>query len=358
MRNRIAWYSGLVLVAALACAVQEPPSGGPEDKAPPAVLSTTPARDSTGVDPASSITITFSENMSRARLERLVTVQPPIEIERVRWDDRTLVIEPRGGLQRDTTYVVRLKPGYRDQRGVTGTAAREFAFATGASLDTARISGTVMFKRQPNGKSIVRAFRVPRDSTFRPEAARPDREVSTARDGTFTLKYLPANDARFVLMAFIDQNSNGTFEGATDPFAVLPDTIVLTPMVPDFGGVRITVIDPTEPGSVRGTVANETGIDSILATVALYTTRDSTHAQYLTRCDTTGAFDFASVKPGVYRLWTFLDLRADSLRAEYDCGGPSPCLEPAATWPDSLVVAPAGKVDMGKIVLRRREQQP
>lgn len=294
--------------------------------------------------------------MTKARVERLVTVQPPIEIERVHWDGRTLVIEPRGGLQRDTTYVVRLKPGYRDRRGVTGTAAREFAFATGASLDTARISGTVMFKREPSGKSMVRVFRVPRDPTFRPEAARPDREVATAKDGTFALHYLPANDARFVVMAFVDRNGNGTFEGATDPFTVLPDTIVLTPMVREVSGVRITVIDPTEPGSVRGTVANETGIDSMLATVALYTARDSIHAQYLARCDTTGAFDFASVKPGAYRLWAFLDLRSDSLRGDYECGEPAPCLEPAVAWPDSLVVAPGGRFDAGRLVLRRREK--
>jgi len=105
---------------AIACAISEPPSGGPEDKSPPAVASTTPAADSTGVDPGSPIAITFGEDMSRARVERLVSVNPPIVIERVRWDDRTLIIEPRGGLQRDTTYVVRVKGGYRDSHGVTG----------------------------------------------------------------------------------------------------------------------------------------------------------------------------------------------------------------------------------------------
>ncbi|HXV13507.1 MAG TPA: Ig-like domain-containing domain [Candidatus Krumholzibacteria bacterium] len=348
--------AALAVLLALACAVEEPPSGGPEDKAPPAVVETTPSADSTGVDPASPIAITFGEKMTRARIERLVTVQPPIEIERVRWEGNTLVIEPRGGLQRDTTYVVRLKPGYRDSHGVTNTAGREFAFATGdAPLDTARISGTVLFKREPSGKAMVRVFRVPREADFRADAARPDREVATRRDGTYTLGHLPANDARFIVMAYIDQNGNAAFDKASEPFTVLPDTLVLTGAVTEVAGVQIGVIDPNEPGLVRGTVANQTGIDSLLATVSLTATRDSTRVQYLVRCDTSGAFEFARVKPGGYRLWAFLDLRADSARGHFDCGDTLTCPEPWATLPDSLSVGPGATVDVGTLVLRRRD---
>ncbi|MCI0452037.1 MAG: Ig-like domain-containing protein [Candidatus Latescibacteria bacterium] len=348
--------AAFAVLFALACAVDEPPSGGPEDKTPPGVVGTTPSADSTGVDPESPIAITFGEDMTRARMERLVTVQPSIEIERVRWEGNTLVIEPRGGLQRDTTYVVRLKPGYRDSHGVANTGGREFAFATGlAPLDTARISGTVLFKRQPSGKAIVRGFRVPREAEFRADAARPDREAATGRDGRFTLGYLPANDARFVVMAYIDQNGNGAFEKAGEPYTVLPDTFALTAAVSEVEGVQIGVIDPTEPGVVRGAVANETGIDSLLATVSLTATLDSTRIQYLVRCDTTGAFEFARVKPGGYRLWAFLDVRADSALGDFVCGDSLTCREPWATLPDSVTVGPGATVEVGKLVLRRRD---
>ena len=251
-----------------------------------------------------------------------------------------MVIQPRGELQRDTTYVVRLKPGYRDQHGVVGTSSREFAFATGAALDTAYISGTVLFKREPSGKAVVRAFRVPRDPTFQPEAARPDRETGTARDGTFKVKYLPANDARFVLMAFVDQNGNGTFDKA-EPFAVLPDTITLTPLVTQFAGVQIKVIDPNEKGIVRGTVANETGIDSVLATVALYAPTDTTRARYLARCDSAGvvrvsAGDAGSVSSvGVPRRARGQPARRVRLRRQRASAS-----EPRAAAPDSWWSAP------------------
>ena len=344
----------LALVAcAVACAVSEPPSGGPEDKDPPAVVATMPASDSTGVDPSSPIAITFGEHMQRARVERLVSVQPPITIDRVHWEGQTLVIEPAGGLQRDTTYVVRLKPGYRDRHGVAGVNAREFAFATGASLDTAVISGQVLFKREPSGKSIVRAFRVPRDTTFKPEAARPDRETLTQRDGTFRLRYLPANDARFVLLAFVDNNNNGTFEVATDPWAVLPDTVLLTTAVPKRENVRIDVIDLNEPGSVEGEVANETGIDTLRTSVGLYGMSDSTRAAFFTVADTSGTYSFSKVKPGSYRLWAFLDIGADSLPGSYPCELPEGCREPSLVLVDTLLVSPGASVKVPRMILKR-----
>lgn len=352
MRRRIL-FSVVVVAFALACAVSEPPSGGPEDKDPPAVVGTTPAADSTGVDPSSPIAITFGEHMQRARVERLVSVQPPITIDRVRWEGQTLVIEPAGGLQRDTTYVVRLKPGYRDRHGVAGVSTREFAFATGATLDTASISGQVLFKREPSGKSIVRAFRVPRDTTFRADAARPDREVVTQRDGSFRLRYLPANDARFVMMAYVDQNGNGTFDSANEPYTVLPDTFLLTAAVPKREGVRVDIIDPNEPGSVAGEVANETGIDTVRTSLGLYGLGDSTRAEYLTHADTLGAYAFSKVKPGTYRLWAFLDLRADSIPGTYPCELPEGCREPSLLLVDSLLVSPGGSVSVPRLILKR-----
>lgn len=343
-------------VLAIACAVSEAPSGGPEDRAPPAVVATVPAADSTGVDPASPIAITFGEDMTRARVERLVTIQPPITFERVEWHGRTLVIEARGGLVRDTTYVVQLKPGYRDRHGVTATQAREFAFATGASLDTASIAGLVLFRREPSGKAIVRCFRVPRDSTFIAEAARPDRETATARDGSYRLRYLPSNDARFVVMAFVDQNGNGTFDRPGEPFTVLADTVLLAPMVPRVDDVRIVVIDPTEPATVNGVVVNETGIDSVLVSVGLFALDDSTRAARLALCDSVGAYAIVKVPPGAYRLRAFLDLRADSTCGEYDCSGAEPCLEPCVTLADTLTLAPGASVKVEeKMILRRRE---
>jgi len=350
-----AWAAAALAVA---CAVQEAPSGGPEDRNAPSVAATIPTRDSVGVDPASDIAIAFSEDMTRARVERLVSTEPPIVPGSIRWRDRTLVIQAEGGLQRDTTYVVRVKPGYRDRHGVPGKDEYQFAFATGAVLDTARIEGAVFFKREPSAKALVRAFRVPRDTAFTAEAARPDRETPTAHDGRYVLRNLPSRDARFVVMAFVDVNGNGSFERATEPFTVVPDTLVLASANPVVSGLQITIIDPKEPARVHGVVANETGIDSVRATVGLYASEDSSRAVHIAHCGADGSFVVEQARPGEYIVRAFLDLHADSLCGAYPCPGDSAraCLEPCVRLAGVLPVKPGAAVEIPRMVLRRREE--
>ncbi len=355
-RRRILAFLCVAGALAAACAVEVPPSGGPEDKVGPTVTASVPARDSTGVDPASAITIGFSEDMTRTQVERSVVFQPPITIGKVHWTGRALVIEPLEPLQRDTTYVVRIKPGYRDAHGVSSTSHYEFAFATGAVLDTARIEGLVSFKHEPSGKAVVRCFRLPKGKDFDPTGLRPDREAATGRDGRYRLRYLAADDAHYVVFAFLDVNGNGTFDRSGEPYTVLPDTLVLTPGAPVLSGVDITIIDPNEPGVVKGRVANETGIDTLRVTVELFAPDDTTHVRGYLLCDNDGVFSFDKVKPGDYRLQAFLDIHADSTRGTWECPDTTkaPCIEPYVWFPDTLTVRPAGTTTVPDMVLRRK----
>lgn len=345
-------------VALLACAVSVPPGGGPEDRAPPTVTSTVPRPDSTGIDPASEIRIGFSEPMQRQRVERLVVVNPPIEIERVRWEDNTLVIEPAGGLVRDTTYVVRVKPDYQDRHNVTATQWHEFAFATGAApLDTARIEGKITLKRAPVAKATVRCFRVGTGDTLDLERGHPDREATTNRDGNFVLHYLPSRGERFVVMAFADRDDNRILDADSEPAAVYADTVVMAPAVPIVKGIDLALLDPKEPATVTGTVTNESGIDTSRVMVAIYDTADSTRAAYRAVCDSTGAYEVSTVKPGSYILRAFVDVRTDSLPGTYPCpSNPKGCPEPGARRPGTLQVKAADAITEPPLVIRRKEE--
>jgi uncharacterized protein (DUF2141 family) len=356
--RRAGVFSCALALFAAACASEAPPPGGPEDKVGPTVISSTPTADSTNVDPGSGIVVTFSEDMSRARVERLLVVQPSIVIGRVRWEGRTMTVLPQEPLQRDTTYVVRVKPGGRDAHGVASTASFEFAFATGAVLDTARIEGAVFLKKEPAGRALVRCFRLPRGPDFDPLAERPDREAASARDGKFSLRYLPANEARYIVAAFMDRNGNGNLDRTSEPFAVFPDTVLLTPHVPVVSGINIAVVDPNEPGIVRGSVVNETGIDTLRVSLNLFTVEDSTRARMHARCDSTGAFELRNVRPGDYVLRAFLDLRADSTCGVYDCppGAEPPCREPCVRLPGTVSVKVASVTELPPLILRWEEE--
>jgi len=360
MRIRSRWlqaFGAVLATALLACAVEEAPSGGPEDREAPRVLGTIPARDSSGVDPGSAVAIEFSESMSRSRLERSVTFQPPIVIGDVSWKDNRMLIRAEGGFQPDTTYVVRVKPGYRDHHGVAGTDGYQFAFATGATLDTAHIDGSVLFKREPSARAVVWAFRLPRAVDFVPESGIPDREAATGRDGRFSLRNLPSNDARFLVLSFVDVNGNGYFERVSEPYAIHPDTVRLVPGASVVSGLNITVIDPAEPAVVRGRVSNETGIDSLQAMVALFASADSTRSYALVRCNEAGAYEFAKVRAGEYILRAFLDVRSDSVAASYPCPADTArgCPEPQVRLPGVLTVRPAATVEVPALILRKPE---
>ena len=357
-RARVLVAAGISIAAALACAVSVPPTGGPEDKAPPTVSASVPSPDSTGVDPRSAIRIQFSEPMRRERVERMVAVNPAIEFERVSWEGNTLVIQPAAELKRDTTYVVRIKPDYQDRHGVPAAQWHEFAFATGtAPLDTARIEGAVTLKRAPAARAIVRCWRIGPNDTLHIERDRPDREATATRDGHFKLRYMPSNGERFVVMAFMDENSNRIFDPDTDPSIVYADTVVMQPAKPVVSGVDMALVDPKEPGKVSGTVANESGVDSARVMVAMYEMADSVRAAYRAVCDSTGAYQFNAVKSGSFILRAFVDIKADSLPGPYPCPTkPSGCTEPSVRRPGLLRVTPGIEITEPPLVIRREEE--
>jgi len=343
----------LTTAFALACAVSVPPPGGPEDKTAPGILGTTPTADSAGVDPASAIVIEFSEPMDREGISRLVVFSPPVEIDRVRWKGNALTMTAWGGLHPDTTYLVTVRAGIRDRHKVATKSEFEFAFATSAVLDTARISGQVTYRRKPTDKAIVSAFVLPKDSAFTPEASAPDRLTPTDKDGVYTLGYLSPGGSRVIVWAFEDVNGNGVYDPGGDHSASAGDTIVLTTDMPVRRGVDIAIIDPNEPAVVKGRVSNESGIDTMLVSVGLFAGADSLPAAYYVRCDSTGQFELGQVRMGTYALSAFIDMLPDSICGFYPCGPDSSslCVEPCVTRPDSITVAPGDELTLPVVVL-------
>jgi hypothetical protein len=343
----------LLLTAVVSCAIPAPPPGGPEDKTAPEVVETLPADSSAGIPADSDIRITFSEKMTRRGLERQVKFYPNVIIKKTKWDDKTVIIEPDAPLHPDTTYVVKLKPGFQDHHRVSNPKSYEFAFATSAHIDSGRIAGTVYFRRKPTEKGYVHLFALPTDSSFAPEVSRPDRESVTDESGRYELPFLPTSDVEFLLFAFEDQSGNDRFERQKEVGQLYPDTLRLTPDMPFLDGMDIMIVDPNEPGEVSGVVNNLTALDTLPVSVALFAENDTIPPAYYTRCDTLGAYAFTTVRAGVYALRAFVDLLADSLCGAYPCPQDSSmeCTEPCAQYPDSVRVEPGIKLELEDLEL-------
>lgn len=341
----------------IACAVSVPPSGGPEDRTAPEVTATIPAGDSAGVAPDTEIRIAFNEGMTRRSFERYIEFSPHVPVARVDWDGNTAVVRLEGTLHPDTTYVVTLKPGYQDQHRVAAKEAIRFAFATSAAIDSGRVAGRVLFRREPTPNGVVYGY-VPRDTVFDPESMRPDRVARADEDGRYALDYLGTGGQRYILWAFEDRNADGSFTPSQDVGYAATDTVTLTPGSPT-AIADIAIIDPEEPAVVSGRVINETGIDTLLVSVALWQASDSLRPSYYTLCDTTGRYELNTVLMGRYALRAFVDVKRDSVCAGYPCGPDSTetCFEPCAVHPDSVAVAPGDELKMDPIELRSGDRQ-
>ena len=348
------WFAWLLLSClAASCAIPEPPPGGPEDKTAPEALATVPADGTAGVGTGARIEIEFSEKLSGARFDRFIEFSPDVKIANTRWKGRRLIVEPADTLRPDTTYVVRIRPGFTDAHNVRSERGYEFGFATSASVDTGMISGRVYFRRKPAEKGVVRLFVLPRDSSFAPEAARPDREGVASGDGAYKLKYLPQRGVPFLLWAYSDDNANLVFDRDREVGALLADTLSLDERTPRLDEVDIWIIDPKEPGLVAGRVVNATGVDSLPVTVILAEALDTIPPTYWVRADAAGRYKFENVMKGRYVLRAFLDMKNDSLCGTYPCPGDSAsvCDEVCAAYPDSVIVSPGDELRLKDLPL-------
>ncbi len=279
----------------------------------------------------------------------------------MKWKGDTAVLVFSESLHPDTTYIVKLKSGYSDRHGVRGERPFEFAFATSATIDTGVVAGTVLFRREPSPKGVIKVFVLPKDSTFAVEASRPDRQTGTAEDGVFEAGYLPARNVPMLVWAFHDEDGNGVYDPEKEAGAGIPDTLFLTDARPRIDGLVIDIVDPREPGVISGRVFNETEFDSILFTVALHEVTDSLPPTYLKLSNFKGDFSFDNVLKGSYTLHAFIDFKRDSLCGEYPCRDDSTrmCVEPCVVYSDTLVIEPGGKIENIDVTLEpveRREE--
>ena len=125
MKNILITYLPAAVAAAVsACAVIEPPTGGPEDTEPPAVVSFSPRPDSAGVSRHTALNIEFSEKVDGESFKDRVRLYPPVEFDKVKVKGRYLEIRFKEPLP-ETTICVHLEPGFKDVHGVRSDGHRQ-----------------------------------------------------------------------------------------------------------------------------------------------------------------------------------------------------------------------------------------
>ena len=337
-RGRLAL--GLACAWVLAgCAKKGPPSGGPPDLDPPAILATTPDSGASGVAHHANMRIEFSEGMEPRASGDAIEILPPVAIEQRRWSGNVLTLVLKDSLKADRTYTMYVGGGARDRHGNTLVRQRTVLFTTAEKFPPGVLEGRVEAIGFTSSAAVVWCYR----DGHMPDSTAKDFDALGVTDltGHFRVAGLSA-PATWRLWTFVDLNHNRSFEPDQDLLVPADSAIVLTEAQPVQRNILLRVLNPKAPGrfagSVLDSVSNGSGLTRLIVTSLSDTTR-----RELYDVPPNGSFDF-KFDPGRYRVRAFRDLdRNKAWRRDS---------EPASTEIEATIV-PGGDVHDVLFVLIR-----
>jgi hypothetical protein len=238
----------LISLAATAfyCAGQVPPSGGPPDRTPPAILETYPKSGALNFN-GKQLSFSFNKYINRRTLEESFFISPPIRDLSFEWDGKSVSVSFTDTLRNNTTYIATLGSDLTDTRG--NKLARSFAlpFSTGEKLDSASISGIVADEK-PEGVMIFGYILNDIDpDSLNPSKTKPDYVTQTGKDGSFVLPYL--RYGKYRIFAFRDEYKNLLYDIGVDQMGVLNNDILLSDSTAKITGIqfKLALEDTAQP---------------------------------------------------------------------------------------------------------------
>jgi len=263
--------TGLSLLAS--CARPGRPPGGPEDRAPPMVVSTWPdtfQRIEPTRDPA---VIRFNERISESpvggTLQDAVLVSPLTGDYEVGHSRAGLEISLPGGFREGLVYRIRVLPTVKDMFGNTMVEPFELVFSTGGDFEDNVLAGEVKDRitLQAVEGARVEAWPTPGDQetggegTETPETAvgeerareegqetrgqraavRPVYVSRTDQDGIFVLRYLPSGSYDVTVYQDVNRNGEPNFTESQGDTAV---TVRTTETGTDTVIASLTLLQP------------------------------------------------------------------------------------------------------------------
>jgi len=244
------------------CAEVGPPPGGPEDKAPPFIIGSSPTNGATNVAIDNQAVLYFSESIVRPEGKKAVFISPRFSEEpELKWKSDRLIINFPDSFQVDQTYIISLSTDITDYRKNRLDSLTLIAFSTGATIDSGGISGQVFAGDKPAPGVLVALYNVTApDSSVTFDSVYAQYITQTSSSGRFTFSYLP--DQEFRLVVFEDRNRDEMFGSGTESFAVPDRPVVVNGELPldelrmvmtrhDTAAARISAAGYSSQGMLR-----------------------------------------------------------------------------------------------------------
>jgi hypothetical protein len=209
----------------LSCANRQSPSGGPDDKTGPAVLSATPSSGSVQVPTDVKIIITFSEWLLPAS-EKGVTLFPvtPIKTKVI---GKRLEIKPQKRLSDSTTYHLVITSTLKDLHNNAMTRPLSIVFSTGPALDSGTIDGCVADPQRKLFQPLVVLFRLPRPPDDSGYSGPPTYMAQSDSSGRFEFTHIRTGP--YALFAYLDKNSDSRLQTDEDLYIPADSSVTVGP---------------------------------------------------------------------------------------------------------------------------------
>ncbi|WP_460582456.1 Ig-like domain-containing domain [Hymenobacter arcticus] len=229
--------SGLALLALLAlgsCAAISSPQGGPRDKAAPRLVATSPDSAARNVK-QQFIRLTFSEPIQVKDLPKNLLITPQLAPDNsysVRPDRDFVTLLFKKPLEANTTYSFNFRNAIVDVTESLPAKYQALSFSTGATLDSGRVSGSVvdLLTTRPAKDVVVGLYRTTDTVTVR--RGQPYYLTRTDDKGAFQINFVRV--AAYKLYAWTDKNNNNRFDDG-EKIAYLPKPLAVT----DTTGPRV-----------------------------------------------------------------------------------------------------------------------
>ena len=243
-----------VCVLCISCAKQSSPMGGPQDEDPPKLISSTPADQSTSINPE-KIVLTFDEYVGLENASKGVVITPKINKDLVEFTalKNTITVVLKQELEDSTTYVFDFQKSVVDISERNPAEKLKLVFSTGNQIDSLSLSGTLRFpysEQSEDYRNVLVGIYPLNDSTDA-FTAPPYYLAQVDTMGNFNLSNLKAGSYR--AYAWRDNNGNLKAETKSEDYDFLPDTIHLNPSSIDSAFFNLSKADLTPIKILRTT---------------------------------------------------------------------------------------------------------
>lgn len=236
-----------IIILFAGCASLTSPNGGPKDKEPPVLLSSTPKNKQTHVT-NTNIILTFDEpiKLNNPREEILISPSPGKGVE-YKAKGNSVVINLQKPWKDSTTYNIQFREGIQDLTEGNAPPDLNLSFSTGDYIDSMYVTGNVsdILKAKRLEKITVAlydkpAYNISNTNSFNIFNDTAEYTTKTNKKGAFRFNNI--RKGTYSIYAFDDKNKNLKVESNTERYGFRATPIELTKPV-DSISVGIFMVD-------------------------------------------------------------------------------------------------------------------